>query len=182
MTVEKKNKVGWKQKLLHEIIEYWINFVYLAVFFGVMITYRRLILKEYEISYLNYGIAVIEAAILAKIIIIGDVMRLGRKYEDKPLIIPTIHKTIIFGILVIGFKIIEHLVRGLIHGKGLAGGLQDLLSKGRDELLAYALVLFSAFIPFFAMKELGRVLGEGKMRALFFRGRTAVDLGPTSRD
>ena len=95
MTVEKKNKAGWKQKLLHEMIEYWINFVYLAVFFGVMITYRRLILQEYEIGYLNYGIAAIEAAILAKVIMIGEFMRLGRKYEDKPLIIPTVPKTII---------------------------------------------------------------------------------------
>ena len=111
MTVEKKDQAGWKQKIVHEVTEYWINFVYLAVFFGVMITYRRLILKEYEINYLNYGVAMIEAAILAKIIIIGDFMRLGRKYEDKPLIIPTIHKTIIFGILVIGFKIGEHMVR-----------------------------------------------------------------------
>jgi len=182
MTVEKKNQAGWKQKLVHEMTEYWINFVYLAVFFGVMITYRRLILEEYQISYLNYGFAVIEAAVLAKIIILGNVMRLGRMYEDKPLIIPTIHKTIIFGILVIGFKIVEHLVRGLLRGNGLAGGLQDLLSKGRDEMLADALVMFSAFIPFFALKELGRVLGEGKIRALFFRRRTAASCGPPQRD
>ena len=181
MTVDKR-QTGWKHKLIHEITEYWFNFMYLAVFFGVMITYRRLILKEYEISYLNYGLAVIEAAILAKIIMIGDIMRLGRKYENKPLVVPTIHKTIIFGILVIGFKIVEHMVRGLLKGKGLAGGLNDLMSKGRDEMLAYALVMFSAFIPFFAMRELGRVLGEGKIRALFFRGRSAVDLGQTPHD
>jgi hypothetical protein len=105
-------------------------------------------------------------------------MRLGRRYEDKPLIIPTIHKSIIFGILVIGFKIIEHLVRGLLRGKGLAGGVQDLLSKSRDEVLAYALVVFAAFIPFFAIKELGRVLGEGKIRSLFFHGRAAAALDP----
>jgi len=179
---EEKRQTGWKQKLIREITEYWINFMYLAVFFGVMITYRRLILKEYEISYLNYGIAAIEAAILAKIIMIGDIMRLGRRYEDKPLVVPTIHKTIIFGILVIGFKIVEHLVRGLLHGKGLAEGLHVMISERRDEMLAYALVMFSAFIPFFAMRELGRVLGEGKIRALFFRGRTAVDLGQTPHD
>ena len=179
MTVEKKNKAGWKQKLFHEMVEYWINFVYLAVFFGVMIIYRRLILAQYQINYLHYGVAVIEAAVLAKIILIAKVMRLGgRKYEDKPLIVSTFYKTIIFSIFVIGFKIIEHLLRGLLHGKGLVGGLQDLISKGWNEVLAYVLVVFFAFIPFFAFKELGRVLGEEKIRALFFRGRTSIDSGP----
>ena len=33
------------------------------------------------------------------------------------------------------------------------------------------LVIFVAFIPFFAFRELGRVLGEGKIRTLFFRKR-----------
>jgi len=177
MTVEKKNRAGWKQKLFHEMVEYWINFVYLVVFFGVMIIYRRLILAQYLISYLHYGVAVIEAAVLAKIILIGDVMRLGRKYEDKPLIVPTFYKTIIFSFFVIGFKIIEHLLRGLLQGKGLVGGFQDLISKGWDEVLAYALVVFFAFIPFFAFKELGRVLGEEKIRTLFFRGGTSIDSG-----
>jgi hypothetical protein len=182
MNVEKK-KVGWKQKFFHEMVEYWINFVYLSVFFGVMINYRRLTLAQYQIAYLHYGVAVIEAAVLAKIILIGDAMHLGRNsLEDKPLIVPTFYKTFIFSIFVIGFKIVEELLRGLLKGRGLVGGLQDLISKGWDEVFAYALVVFFAFIPFFAFKELGRVLGEEKIRALFFRRRTASDSGPTPHD
>jgi len=41
-------------------------------------------------------------------------------------------------------------------------------------LLARCLITFVAFIPFFAFKELGRVLGEDKIRTLFFRGRAAT--------
>jgi hypothetical protein len=33
------------------------------------------------------------------------------------------------------------------------------------------LIVFVAFIPFFAFKELGRVLGEDKIWTLFFRKR-----------
>jgi hypothetical protein len=39
-------------------------------------------------------------------------------------------------------------------------------------LLAGVLVIFVALIPFFGVKELGRVLGEEKIRALFFRSRS----------
>jgi hypothetical protein len=33
------------------------------------------------------------------------------------------------------------------------------------------LIIFVAFIPFFGVKELGRVLGQDKIWALFFRRR-----------
>jgi hypothetical protein len=45
------------------------------------------------------------------------------------------------------------------------------LGKGYHEVLAGSMVVFVAFIPFFAFRELGRVLGEGKIRTLFFRKR-----------
>ena len=170
-----KKKVGWKQKLVYELVEYWINFVYLAVVFFAFTSYRRLILEGYQVSYFHYGIAVIEAAVLAKIILLGEAAGTGRKYEDRPLIIPTLHKTIIFAIWVVGFKIVEHMIGGLLRGKGLAGGFNDLIGQGWYEILANTLVLISAFIPFFAIRELGRVLGREKLRALFFLRRAAME-------
>ncbi len=173
MTNANKKKAGWKQKIIHETIEYWINFIYLAVFFGMFTWYRRLILAEYQISYLHYGVGLIEAAVLAKVILLGDVLRLGRRLEEKPLIFPTLYKAVVFSIWVAVFGVLEHTISGFWHGKGLAGGFDELMSKGGDELLARCLVTFFAFIPFFAFKQLGRVLGEGKIRGLFFRRRAA---------
>lgn len=177
MTAEKGKQAEWKQKIIHEMTEYWINFVYLAFVFFAFTSYRRLILAEYHISYLNYGIAVIEAAVLAKVILLGEAALIGRKYENKPLIVPTLHKTVAFAIWVIGLKVLEHMIRGLIRGKGLAGGFNDLISKDVYEILANALVMFSALIPFFAIKELGRILGRDKLSAMFFRKRVDKDFG-----
>lgn len=53
----------------------------------------------------------------------------------------------------------------------MAGGLAELFGKGKDELLANTLVVFVSFIPYFGVKELGRVLGKDKIGALFFRKR-----------
>lgn len=171
MTDEKDKQAGWKRKIVHEMTEYWINFVYLAVVFFAFTSYRRLILAEYQVSYLHYGIAVIEAAVLAKIILIGEAAGAGRKYENKPLIIPALHKTSVFAIWVVGFKVLEHMIGGLLRGKGLAGGFDELIRQGVYELLANGLVVISAFVPFFAIKELGRVLGREQLGALFFRRR-----------
>jgi len=179
MTVDIEKRAGWKQKILHEMTEYWINFVYLAVVFFSFTSYRRLILEEYGVSYFHYGIAVIEAAVLAKIILLGEAARLGRQHEDKPLIIPTLYKTILFAIWVVGFKVLEHMIGGLLRGKGFTGGFHDLISEGWYEILANALVMFSALVPFFAIKELGRVLGREKLTALFFRRGAGNGTGPS---
>ena len=160
-----------KKKIFHEMAEYWINVAYLTLVFAAFTQYRRFVLAAYDITYTNYGFAVIEALILAKVIMIGDVLRLGRRLEHKPLIYSTLLKTVVFSLFVGAFNIIEHMIKSLWKGEGLTGGLADLLGKGHHELLANSLIVFVAFIPFFAFRELGRALGEGKIRALFFQRR-----------
>ena len=110
---------------------------------------------------------------LAKLILIGDAMRIGRRLEHKPLIVPTLWKAVVFSLWVAVFSVLEHTIEGLLRHQGLAGGFEELISTGKYELLGRCLVMFSAFIPFFACKELERVLGEGQLLTLFFRGRAA---------
>src|SRR6185503_15254340 len=123
MNVATKEKTGRKQRIAQEMFEYWINFVYLAIFLAVFTWYRRLILAEYRITYLHYGTAVIEALIMAKVILLGDALRLGRNCEDKPLIVPALYKAVVFSSFVGLFAVLEHTISGLLHGKGLAAGL-----------------------------------------------------------
>ena len=153
-------------------MEYWVNFVYLACFFCAFAWYRRFILAQYHISYLHYGIGLIEALILAKVILIGDFLHLGRGLEEKPLMIPTLYKTVMFTLFVGLFAVLESFVGALLRGKGLAGGWQELGDVSKYELFARCLVTFFSFIPFFAFKELGRVIGEGKILELFFHRRS----------
>jgi hypothetical protein len=171
MSSSEKKKRTWKEILFHEMVEYWINFFYLALMFAAFTQYRRFVLAAYDISYENYWVAVIQALILAKVIMIGAVVRLGRALEDKPLIYPTLHKTVVFTLLVIAFTVVEHTVKGLWNGKGLTGGVVEMYGERFHELLAGSLVILVAFIPFFAVRELSRVLGGEKLRALFFSRR-----------
>ena len=162
-------KPGLKQKLIRELVEYGINVAYLFLFFGVFILYQRLILAQYHISYEEYGITLIKALVLGKVIMIGDMLRLGRRLEHKPLIYPTLYKTVVFTVWVFLFSILETTVRGLLHGKGFAGGLEELVGGRQYELLAHCLIVFLAFIPFFAFRELERNLGKGRIGDMFLR-------------
>jgi hypothetical protein len=106
---------------------------------------------------------------------IGDAIHIGRGFENKPLIFPTLLKTAAFTLFVGLFVFIEHAIKGLIKGKGAMEGVMAFLGKGSYEVLAGSLVIFVAFIPFFALREVSRVLGgEGKVLALLFKSRENV--------
>jgi hypothetical protein len=168
-SLDKKKNI--KKKIVHEITEYWINVAYLTLVFASFTQYRRLVLAAHDITYTNYWVAVIEALVLAKVVMIGDVLHLGRRLEHKPLIYSTLLKTIVFTIFVGAFTLIEHVIKGLWKGEAFVEQFGNFLGKGYHEVLAGCMVVFVAFIPFFAFRELGRVLGEGKIRTLFFRKR-----------
>jgi hypothetical protein len=160
---------GWKRLLVDEMVDYYFNFVYLAFFLVAFGWYRRLILAEYHIHYLEYWVPLVEAAVLAKVIMVGDLVRFGHGLQRKPLLVPTLFRTLLFSFYVGLFSVVEHTVRGLLAGGGLAAGVADLASKGWNELLAQCLVMFCAFVPFFAFKEVEQVLGKEALRDLFWR-------------
>jgi len=161
------NKASAKQRVKHELIEYGVNVVYLTLVFATFTNYKRLVLAAHDIVYTDYWVALIQALILGKVIMIGGLFGLGRGLESKPLIYPTLYKTLVFTLFVAAFKVIENTITGLISGEGFAAGLAELSGQGYL-LLANSLVILIAFIPFFGIKELARVWGDKQLMALFF--------------
>jgi hypothetical protein len=171
-----------KERALEELKAFWIISLYLFVFLGAFTVYRRLILAEFGVTYLHYGFALIEALIIAKVILIGKVFGLGTRFEGRPLILSVVYKSILFGVFVLVFGILEHLVEGLVHKKDWASILHSFTELGMYEIIARVIMLIIAFIPFFAFWELGRVIGPHKLSALFFsREGEPPSPGPTVR-
>ena len=164
-----------KERAIEEFKAYWIIVLYLAIFLGALTNYRRLILAEFGVVYLKYGVAFIEALIIAKVILIGRAFGFTRLLDDRPLIFPVLFKSVLFGALVFLFGIVEHLVEGWYHKESLAAIFDKIASIGIDELGARALILIVAFVPFFAFAELGRVIGIQRLAAMFFSKGGAPD-------
>ena len=159
-----------KERVLEEVRIFWIITLYLALLFGSFMVYRRLILAEFGLAYLHYGLALVEALVIAKVILIGDAFRLGRRFEGRPLILSIVYKSVLFGVFVMLFGVLEHVIDGLLHKKGAMEILAGMLEIGMYELLARVVILIVAFVPFFAFWELRRVLGPRRLSALFFSG------------
>ena len=168
-------KASKKQKIIHELRSLAWIFLYLALFFVVLRTYTHLILLERQISYVAYGLTLIKALALAKIILTGETFRLGERFHDKPLIVSTLYATLLFSALALVFEVVEHLILGLIHGKSAGEVFAEILEKGWPHLAGATLVIFVSFLPFFAFRALERAIGEGKLKDLFFKTREGKD-------
>jgi hypothetical protein len=162
MSSDKSDK-GIKEKAAHEFKEMAIVTVYLAFFFCALATYSMLLMEKSELAYFTYGVAVVNALVVAKVLLIGEAAHLGKRYEAKPLIYSCVYKAFLYTLLVFAFHFVEEIIKRLIHGKDIAGAFRDIRL---DELLARSVVIFCTFIPFFAFRELGRVLGLDKFRAM----------------
>jgi hypothetical protein len=169
---------GLKQRLIHEVWEFLRIFLYLAPFFCAFATYRMLLLDQFKEKYFAYGAAFVNALVLSKIILLGEYLRLGKRQEHKPLIYSTIYKSFAFTLLVVVFHILENTVKGVIHGEGIVGSFAALSGRGIGEMLGHSLVMFCAFLPFFALREIERALGEGRLTDLFLRSRASAESDP----
>jgi hypothetical protein len=159
-----------KQKVVHELRQLIGIFLYLFVFFTVFRIYTRLITDQYQVSYLAFSLILLKSLALAKVILTGEALGLGRRIlREKPLMVTTLYFATVFAAFALLMEILEHLILGWFHHKGASDVFAEIMEKGWPHFVGMTLVVFVAFIPFFAFRETSRVLGEGKLEQLFFK-------------
>jgi hypothetical protein len=174
----RQQHMNLKGRVRHELRAYLIITLFFAVILGVFNIYRRQILGEAGVSYSNYGISLIEALILAKIVLIGDAMNLkliggaGRSIFELAVL-----RSILFALLVWLFTILERVVEGLIRRMDWAEIAHSLVQHGLHEMAARVIMMFAAFLPFFALWELRLRLGPRRFFDLWFSRPDAVRVG-----
>ena len=72
-------------------------------------------MAEHGIILEDYFAGVLKALVISKVVMIRAFLCISRKYEHKPLIIPTIYEAILFILWVMLFDIIEIYIRVFIH-------------------------------------------------------------------
>src|SRR5262245_60256708 len=180
MTNPSADKAGMKQKLTHELRKLLVIFLCLAGFFLGFRLYTRLILEEYRINYFDYGLSLLKSLALAKVILTGEALRLGERWRARPLIVLAFYYALVFSAFALAFEVLEHVALGWLRGKDPAAVFAEILGQGWPHRLAMTMVVFFAFLPFFAFRETGRALGEGKLQELFMKGRAVEEsLRPT---
>ena len=169
--LNKSGRPSFKHRLYEAMKEFIVMTLYLWVIFGLFIWYKSVILAEEHIPLEAKGFALINALVLAKIMLIAKELHLGERVDDAPLIYPTLLKSALFSVVLAACKILEEWGTGLYHGRSFQQSIADLGGGTLQGILCLTVLLFVTLVPFFGVGELGRVLGESKLRNLFFRPR-----------
>ena len=170
-----------KQKATHELQDFVVISLYLALFFWALAAYTILLLKDYNTSSsVSYGFAIINALVIGKVILMGEMVHFGREFDKRPLYQAALYRAFMFTLLALAFHFVEEFVKiRLIHGGAPGSVLHEIRI---NDLIGRSLVVFCTFIPLFAFLDLRRVLGGDKFYTLFFRSRVAGDHGPSARN
>lgn len=164
-----------KQKPYEGLKNYLILVCYLWVVFALFALYRSVILSVHGIPFAPYGLALVNALVLAKVILFA------RKFVDKwfneiPLFYTFLCKSAVYAVLLISLKTVEETAVGLWRGLSYEESIVVAIGHGT---LTGALVLMAmlavVLIPFFAFTELSKVLGKVELSALLFSSNLATD-------
>lgn len=165
-------------RLLGKVVDelkqlFWIG-VYFWVLIGLFTVFKSLVLKDQNLVF-HEGFAIINAWILAKVVLVAEHLKIGRRLRDKPLIYSIAFKAALFCLLLIGFYVAEETIVGVWHGKSLIESFPEIGGGTWQGMLVVAIILFFGLTPFFSYRELSRALGGDKLYSLLFRrGPNAV--------
>jgi hypothetical protein len=161
-----REKPSLRARLLKELKSFLIIVAYLWLVFFVFMMHEWTVLASHQISFRFYGLAVVNALVLGKIMLIAEHLHFADRFEVKPLIYPIAYKSIAFSVLLMAAYIIEEIAVGLFHGKTVAESFPEIGGGGLAGVLTTAAIMCVALVPFFSFREIARIVGEAEFRIL----------------
>jgi hypothetical protein len=145
-------------------------FVYLWVLLTLFSLHTAFIFNESMLTF-KQGFALINALAVAKLIVVGEALRLGGRERDAPVLIPALVKSAIFSVILVLLNIAEETATGVYDGKAFSEAFPRVGDGSLQAILVTASLAYVCFIPFFAFLELERPLGTEELSALLFGRR-----------
>jgi hypothetical protein len=142
----------------------WI-FFYLWVLLGLFSIHKSIVLNEPNLIY-HQGFAIINAFLLAKVMLTAEMFHVAENLDHKPLIYPIMFKSVIYSTILMSFYIIEETLVGMWHGKSATDSIPDVGGGSLEGILVVGLMMFVVLVPFFGLKEIGRAIGDDNLYEL----------------
>jgi hypothetical protein len=154
------SKASIREKATEELIEFVILTAYLYVCFAAVIYLKASVLEAQGVAYTHLGLAIVKAALCAKFMLVGRAFHIGERYKNLPLIVPTLHKSFVFLLLLVVLTLIEEIVVGAIHGRTVLDSISAIAGGTFHQFVAIILIIFLILMPYFAFRSLGQIVGD----------------------
>jgi len=155
-------------KAAEELRKFVVLFVYLWILFGVFALNQGIVLRQNGIAWTMQGLALINALVFAKVMMLFEMFDPGAWLRRRPLIYPILYETFLLTVLFLVVHVIEKVVEGVIRGNTVADSLPSIGGGGFMGLISASVIMFVALTPFFALRNLGFAVGADRLWGLLF--------------
>jgi len=153
---------------VHEVTRFGLMFFYLWLVFGLFVLFERIIRGQMGLGYQPQGFALINALVLAKVMLVAEDLRLDRTLRGQPPACAAVGEALLFAVVFIVFHLLERLAVGLLRGSTVERSVPAFGQGGFAGLVTVAAIMFVMLVPYFAFRDIGRALGPGELRRLLF--------------
>ncbi len=152
---------------------FFFIFGYLWLLLSVYAVHNSIVLSDWRLIG-HLGPAMLKALVFTKFVLIGEHLKLGEWFADRPLIWPILVKAGLFAAVLIGFDFLEVVTVHAIWPNAASKDGNGIEFTNVRVILSFSFLAFIALIPFFGIMELSKVIGREHMRDLFFRSHAKL--------
>ena len=158
--------------LVHEAKKAVPPTLFFLTVFHLTVIIRHLDESGLGITAARSGSATVAALILGKIYLLMDERSFANRFQDRPLILGTLWKTLIYWCIATVATALEELIPALFHARNISLAWADVTQNITLPIfLANHLILLASIFIFSALSELTRAIGTRKVWSLFFGKR-----------
>ncbi|GEP03419.1 hypothetical protein [Methylobacterium oxalidis] len=182
---------SWTRRAINEAERYLWFALYLIVVLGTLILFSLNIYVriDHDVPHYSshhfYVLGLINALVFAKIMLLAEAvgvgsLLIGRRLEAGRLVTVILYRVSAFTVVLVAAYMVEAVLEGAWHGKTVGQVLPEV-AGGPAGLVSLAWILLVALTPYFAYRELGRVLGHTRLRTILLKPGSVVSDGVESQ-
>jgi hypothetical protein len=153
-------KKNLKERARHELRSYVVITVYIWVILSLLRLHETLLADSYHVGVQAHGLAIVNALILGKVVLIAEALRVGDWTAQRAPAFAILIKSVFFALAIVLFHATEHLVSELWHGAALNADLLVVDAANARRALIMAAIMTIALMPYFLIKDIERRTGE----------------------
>ncbi|BBU32017.1 hypothetical protein BTHE68_57510 (plasmid) [Burkholderia sp. THE68] len=157
------------EKLKHEMIKALPPTIFFFIILHIVAIIRALMVRGTGISLPSSASVLIASLILGKSVLVADMLPFINRFPDKPLIWNVAWKTLMYALVALLVHYLERLYDFWKEAPSLIAANHQLWSEiNWPHFWAVQILLVTLIFNYCVIAELSRVIGRGKLKAIFF--------------
>lgn len=159
------------QWVKREFLELLPVVIFFMIGFNLIAFTKHLVLAQAGIVYEGLATATVGALVVAKVVLVANLLPTMQRYRGRPLYRPILYRTVLYSLCVLVFQLLEMLVGNAIHQGGLIGGLEAAQAEFVWAHFTYIQIwVFVLFLVYVTSVELSDEIGKDALRTVLFFG------------